>query len=85
MSVLAGARARDIELIDGLRSLGLSLSSDACAKLGAYVALLAKWNRTYNLTAIREPARMVTHHLLDALAVPFQQHPLDQQLLALLL
>jgi 16S rRNA (guanine527-N7)-methyltransferase len=69
MSVVAGAKARDIELIDGLRSLGLSLSSDACAKLDAYVALLAKWNRTYNLTAIREPARMVTHHLLDALAV----------------
>src|SRR5947207_12114474 len=69
MSVLAGAKARDIELVDGLRSLGLSLSSDACAKLDAYVALLAKWNRTYNLTAIREPARMVTHHLFDALAV----------------
>ena len=69
MSVLAGARVHDIELIDGLRSLGLSLSSEACAKLDAYVALLAKWNRTYNLTAIREPARMVTHHLLDALAV----------------
>jgi len=69
MTVLAGAQARDIELVDGLRSLGLSLSSDACAKLDAYVALLAKWNRTYNLTAIREPARMVTHHLLDALAV----------------
>jgi 16S rRNA (guanine527-N7)-methyltransferase len=32
-------------------------------------ALLGKWNRTYNLTAIREPARMVTHHVLDALAV----------------
>jgi 16S rRNA (guanine527-N7)-methyltransferase len=69
MSVLAGEKARDIDLVDGLRSLGLSLSSDACAKLDAYVALLAKWNRTYNLTAIREPARMVTHHLLDALAV----------------
>ena len=35
----------------------------------AYLALLAKWNRTYNLTAIREPERMVTHHVLDALAV----------------
>jgi 16S rRNA (guanine527-N7)-methyltransferase len=69
MSVLTGAKARDIELVDGLRSLGLSLSGDACAKLDAYVALLAKWNRTYNLTAIREPARMVTHHLLDALAI----------------
>jgi 16S rRNA (guanine527-N7)-methyltransferase len=35
----------------------------------AYLALLAKWNRTYNLTAIREPERMVTHHALDSLAV----------------
>ena len=34
-----------------------------------YMALLAKWNRTYNLTAIREPAKMVSHHLLDSLAV----------------
>jgi 16S rRNA (guanine527-N7)-methyltransferase len=69
MTVVAREKARDIDLGAGLRSLGLSLSNDACAKLGAYVALLAKWNRTYNLTAIREPARMVTHHLLDALAV----------------
>ena len=34
-----------------------------------YVALLEKWNRTYNLTAIREPAEVVSHHLLDSLAV----------------
>ena len=39
------------------------------ARSQAYVALLAKWNRAYNLTAIREPERMVTHHVLDALAV----------------
>ena len=38
-------------------------------KLQAYIALLVKWNATYNLTAIREPERMVTHHILDALAV----------------
>ena len=38
-------------------------------KLQAYIALLVKWNATYNLTAIREPERMVTHHVLDALAV----------------
>ena len=41
----------------------------ASASSLAYLALLAKWNRTYNLTAIREPERMVTHHLLDSLAV----------------
>jgi 16S rRNA (guanine527-N7)-methyltransferase len=60
---------RDSALSEGVRSIGLSLSRDACAKLHDYVALLAKWNRTYNLTAIREPAQMITHHLLDALAV----------------
>ena len=35
----------------------------------AFVALLQKWNRTYNLTAIREPAEMISHHLLDSLAI----------------
>jgi 16S rRNA (guanine527-N7)-methyltransferase len=46
-----------------------ALPASARAKLEAYIALLAKWNTTYNLTAIREPERMVTHHILDALAV----------------
>lgn len=53
----------------GIERLGLALPDDARAKLAAYLALLAKWNRAYNLTAIREPERMVTHHLLDSLAV----------------
>jgi len=39
------------------------------AKLAQYVALLDKWNRKQNLTAIRDPEQMVTHHLLDSLAV----------------
>jgi 16S rRNA (guanine527-N7)-methyltransferase len=56
-------------LEDGLRALALALPSGARPQLAAFVALLAKWNRTYNLTAIREPARMVTHHVLDSLAV----------------
>ena len=46
-----------------------ALPASARDKLEAYLALLAKWNATYNLTAIREPERMVTHHILDALAV----------------
>jgi 16S rRNA (guanine527-N7)-methyltransferase len=48
---------------------GTALPPDAPARLEAYLALLAKWNRTFNLTAIRDPDRMVTHHVLDALAV----------------
>lgn len=53
----------------GLADLGLDLSADARERLLRYVTLLAKWNGVYNLTAIREPQRMVTHHLLDSLAV----------------
>jgi 16S rRNA (guanine527-N7)-methyltransferase len=61
--------AGGMTLADGVRRLGLGLAPDAVERLDAYVGLLAKWNRTYNLTAIREPERMVTHHLLDALSV----------------
>ena len=53
----------------GLGELALPLPSDAPAKLMAYLGLLAKWNKTYNLTAIRDPLRAVSHHVLDSLAV----------------
>jgi len=53
----------------GLAELGQALPDGATERLLAYVELLAKWNRTYNLTAIREPHRMISHHLLDSLAV----------------
>ena len=59
----------DAGLDEGLARLGVALPAGAREKLAAYLALLAKWNRTFNLTAIREPERMVTHHLLDSLAV----------------
>ncbi|HTP99170.1 MAG TPA: 16S rRNA (guanine(527)-N(7))-methyltransferase RsmG [Casimicrobiaceae bacterium] len=59
----------DAALARGVAALGLPLDAAQRAKLAHYLALLAKWNRTYNLTAIREPARMVTHHVLDSLAV----------------
>lgn len=58
-----------VTLEDGLRALGLALPPGAKPQFAAFVALLAKWNRTYNLTAIRAPARMLTHHVLDSLAV----------------
>jgi 16S rRNA (guanine527-N7)-methyltransferase len=53
----------------GLEQLALGIPARAREQLLKYVELIAKWNRTYNLTAIREPSRMVTHHLLDSLAV----------------
>jgi 16S rRNA (guanine527-N7)-methyltransferase len=53
----------------GVSELGLELPRGAEAQLMRYVALLSKWNRTFNLTAIREPTEMVSHHLLDSLAV----------------
>lgn len=53
----------------GLATLAVPMPPDAVEQLLAYLALLQKWNRTYNLTAIRDPGKMVTHHLLDSLAV----------------
>ena len=53
----------------GSAALGLDLSSGKREKLLAYIAMLSKWNRTYNLTAIRDEHEMLTHHLLDSLAV----------------
>ena len=56
-------------LAAGIDALRLDVDQAARQRLGTYLALLDKWNRTHNLTAIREPARMITHHLLDSLAV----------------
>ncbi len=61
-------------LAAGIAALGLALPDGAEAKLLAYLALLDKWNRVYNLTAVRDVERMVSHHLLDSLAaVPYFQ------------
>jgi 16S rRNA (guanine527-N7)-methyltransferase len=59
----------EVALDRGLAALQLQIAPGARNKLLAFVELLAKWNRTYNLTAIRDPMRMVSHHLLDSLAV----------------
>lgn len=63
MKLLAG------HLTEAIDSMGIRLESRQEVALLDYLALLAKWNRTYNLTAIHEPERMLTHHVLDSLAV----------------
>jgi 16S rRNA (guanine527-N7)-methyltransferase len=67
----------------GLSELAFELPYDAKERLQQYLALLEKWNRTYNLTAIRNPLEMVSHHLLDSLAVvPHLPLPLQDATLA---
>ncbi|MGF6511048.1 16S rRNA (guanine(527)-N(7))-methyltransferase RsmG [Paraburkholderia sp. 32] len=56
-------------LADGVRELGLELSDAQQRKLLDYVALLAKWNNVYNLTAIRDPRQMLIQHILDSLSI----------------
>ncbi len=56
-------------LRNSLRALDLSLSDAQLVQLLAYLDLIQKWTRVYNLTAVRDPAEMLTHHLLDSLAV----------------
>jgi len=64
LSLEAGLRA-------GVEALGLALSDAQIKHLLDYAALIQKWNKVYNLTALRDPADMLTHHLLDSLtAVP---------------
>jgi 16S rRNA (guanine527-N7)-methyltransferase len=64
------------DLRAGLKALGLSPSERQLGQLLDYLGLIAKWTRVYNLTAVRDPAEMLTHHLLDSLAVvaPLQRH-----------
>jgi 16S rRNA (guanine527-N7)-methyltransferase len=62
------------QLRRGLIALGLTLDDDIVQRLLDYVALIEKWNQVYNLTAIREPVKMVSHHLLDSLAVAPHLH-----------
>jgi len=56
-------------LATGLAKLGLNQPDEAQLQLLAFRDLLLKWNKTYNLTALRDPAQAISHHLLDSLAV----------------
>ena len=56
-------------LAGGIRALGLDLAPDVPERLEAFARLLIKWNKVYNLTAIRDETQVLTHHLLDSLSV----------------
>ena len=57
------------DLLSATSQMGLSLEDSATDRLLAYLGLLQRWNKVYNLSALRDPAEMLTHHLLDCLAV----------------
>ena len=73
LSLEAGLRA-------GVEALGLTLSDAQIKHLLDYAALIQKWNKVYNLTALRDPADMLTHHLLDSLTAiaPLRRHTQGQ-------
>ena len=58
------------KLQSGLKEMGLDLSGEQQDKLLAYVEMLRKWNKTYNLTALRDESQIISHHLLDSLTLP---------------
>ena len=57
------------QLAAGIAAMNLDIGEPQQQKLLAYLALLQKWNKTYNLTALRDEAKMVSHHLLDSLTL----------------
>jgi 16S rRNA (guanine527-N7)-methyltransferase len=67
-------------LRSGVQALGLALSDAQIQHLLDYAALIQKWNKVYNLTALRDPADMLTHHLLDSLTAiaPLHRHTQGQ-------
>ena len=73
-----------LNLEEGLRSgaktLNLDLSDEQIQRLLDYMALIQKWTKVYNLTAVRDPADMLTHHLLDSLTAitPLSRHTQGQ-------
>lgn len=70
----------DVALRAGCQTLGLELDEAQIAKLLDFMGLLQKWNKVYNLTAVRNTEEMLTHHLLDSLAAvaPLRRHLAQQ-------
>ncbi|MDU7586623.1 MAG: 16S rRNA (guanine(527)-N(7))-methyltransferase RsmG, partial [Acidovorax sp.] len=75
MSVVTNT-SLEYTLREGANALGLDLSEAQITQLLDFLALLQKWNKVYNLTAVRDPQEMLTHHLLDSLAAvpPLRRH-----------
>jgi 16S rRNA (guanine527-N7)-methyltransferase len=65
-----------VGLREGVQALGLDLSAEKQRQLLDYMGLIQKWNKVYNLTALRDPADMLSHHLLDSLTAiaPLTRH-----------
>jgi 16S rRNA (guanine527-N7)-methyltransferase len=66
---MSGRDALQNQLEKGAAGLGITLSAEQVALLLDYQALLQRWNGAYNLTAVRDPAGMITRHLVDSLAI----------------
>ena len=63
-------------ILEGGRRLGIQLPPEGVARLVAYLTLLERWNRAYNLTAVRDPEAMVVRHVLDSLSIlPWLEGP----------
>jgi len=73
---MSAAGLLDAPLRQGVDALGLDVSEAQMRQLLDFLALLQKWNKVYNLTAVRDPQEMLTHHLLDSLAAvrPLRRH-----------
>lgn len=70
MTTLAGTRTAEMsQLMAGASAMGVALSETQAGKLLDYLDLLQKWNKAYNLTAVRERSAMLVQHLLDSLSI----------------
>jgi 16S rRNA (guanine527-N7)-methyltransferase len=80
MTPAGGGVDRRQVLEQALPELGIALHADQVTALLAYMDLIQKWTKVYNLTAVRDPAEMLTHHLLDSLAViaPLRRQTADK-------
>ena len=87
MAVASGVElaAQRQQLADAAETLGLALTTQQLDVLLAYMGWLQKWNRVYNLTALRDPSEMLTHHLIDSLSAvaPLRRHLATRQAAAL--